>query len=360
MPRCLSLALLAFGLWALIFPAAAPGQTRFLISTVAGSGTAGYSGDGGPAVSAQLNDPIRVAVDAVGNLYIDDYGNNRIRKVDTTGIITTVAGNGLGSCKRNSTGCYSGDGGPATLAQLNGPFGVALDAFGDLYIADDGNNRIRKVDANGIITVAAGNGALTPYGYSCSWCPPGWFYIEGYIGSYSGDGGPASAAGLNGPGGVTVDAAGDIYIADSGNQRIRKVNASGIITTVAGGNAPWFDYEGFAGGFSGDGGPATSAELNYPLATAVDAAGNLYIADPGNNRVREVDARGIITTVAGNGTPGYSGDGGPATEAALSCSGIAMDGAGNIFIADAGNNAIRRLIPTGNKPMGRAPRRGEP
>ena len=218
-----------------------------------------------------------MAVDASGNLYIADTGNNRIRKVSATGIITTVAGNG-------SAG-YSGDGGPATSAQLDGPEGVAVDGSGNLYIADTCNNRIRKVSATGIITTVAGNGSA----------------------GYSGDGGPATSAQLSLPAGVAVDGSGNLYIADSGNNRIRKVSATGIITTVAGNGSP---------GYSGDGGPATSAQLNQPAGVAVDASGNLYIADSSNNRIRKVSATGIITTVAGNGFDGYSGDGGPATSAA--------------------------------------------
>ncbi len=279
------------------------------ITTVAGNGTADYSGDGGPAALAALDEPCGVAVDFSGNLYIAAYHNNRIRKVSASGIITTVAGNG--------TVGFSGDGGRAASAQLYLPSGVALDASGNLYIADKGNNRIRKVSASGIITTVAGNGT----------------------GGYGGDGGPATSAQLSGPFAVTLDAAGNLYIADWTNQRIRRVSTSGVITTVAGNGAA--DY-------GGDGGPATSAPMYYPCGMAVDASGNLYFADNGNNRVRKVSTSGIITTVAGNGTGGYGGDGGAATAAQLwGPVGVALDSSGNLYIAEALNNVIRKVNASG-------------
>ena len=255
-----------------------------VITTVAGSGTAGHGGDGGAATSAGLS-ASGVAVDAVGNLYIADSGNSRIRKVDAVmGIITTVAGNGIAG--------YSGDGGAATSAQLSPHLqGIVVDAAGNLYIADAGNNRIRKVTAaTGVIITVAGNGTT----------------------GYSGDGGAATSAELGNSYGVAVDAAGNLYIADNGNSRIRKVDAvTSIITTVAG--------NGIAG-YTGDGGAATSAELDHPQGVGVDAAGNLYIVD--NDRIRKVNAAtGAITTVAGSGIAGYSGDGGAATSASLFLSG---------------------------------------
>jgi hypothetical protein len=253
-------------------------NNAIIIDTVAGNGSWGYSGDGGPATEAMLSYPRGVAVDASGNIYIADLYNHRIRKVDTSGIITTVAGNGDEG--------YSGDGGPATEAMLDFPFGVAVDASGNIYIGDTHNYRIRKVDTSGIITTVAGNGA--------------W--------GYSGDGGPATEAMLDFPCDVAVDASGNLYIGDVYNQRIRKVDTSGIINTVAG-NGSW--------GYSGDGGPATEAQLHGPFGVTVDASGNLYIADYDNQRIRKVDTSGIITTVAGNGSRGYSGDGGPATDAML-------------------------------------------
>jgi uncharacterized protein (TIGR03437 family) len=284
-------------LLALITSWTAPSQT-YTISTLAGGGApgAGYSGDDGPATSAQLNSRWGVAVDSAGNLYIADTNNNRIRKV-SGGIITTVAGNG--------TPGFSGDSGPATSIQLSAPSGVAVDSAGNLYIADTNNNRIRKV-SGGIITTVAGNGTL----------------------GFSGDGGPATSAQLKEPYGVTVDSAGNLYIAEPYDNRIRKISG-GIITTLAGNGTS---------GFSGDGGPATSAQLAFPVGIAVDTAGNLYIADGGF--VRKVSG-GIITTVAGGGIE--LGDGGPATRAKLGASGVAMDTAGNLYIADQGNERIRKV-----------------
>jgi sugar lactone lactonase YvrE len=281
-----------------------------IITTVAGNGIGSYSGDGGPATSANLSNPSGVTVDAVGNLYIADTDNNRIRKVAPSGIITTVVGTG--------TAGYSGDGGPATSAQIYFPFGLAFDATGNLYIADRNNARIRKVSQAGIITTIAGNGTA----------------------GYSGDGGPATSAQLR-PRGVAVDPEGALYIADEYNYRIRKVALNGIISTVAG-NGTF--------GYSGDGGPATSAQLSYPFGVAVDANGTLYIPDSFNNRIRKVSQAGIITTIAGNGTAGYSGDGGPATSAQLNLPwNTAVDPAGNVLVAEYGNAVVRRLalVPTG-------------
>jgi uncharacterized protein (TIGR03437 family) len=318
-----------------------------VITTVAGNGTAGFSGDNGPAASAQLNDPYAVVVDAAGNLYISDTLNARIRKV-ASGVITTIAGNG--------TAGFSGDNGPATGARLASPLGVAVDAAGNLYIADRDNQRVRKV-ANGVITTVAGSGAQ----------------------GFSGDGGPAGSAGFSQPISVALNAAGDLFITDLSNYRIRKVS-SGMISTVAGGGAlsssqfispvsVAIDSAGdlyfadgqnnrvlkiangivttIAGngtqGFSGDGGAATAAQLFQPHAVAVDAAGNVYIADTGNNRIREV-SNGIMATVVGSGTMGFSGDNGSATNAELSNPlGVAVDAAGDIFIADYGNYRIRKV-----------------
>ena len=277
-----------------------------IITTVAGNRNQGFSGDGGPAASASLFYPSAVAVDAAGNLYIADKYNNRIRKV-SGGIITTIAGNG--------TAGYSGDGGPATSASLYSPSGVAVDLGGNLYIADLMNSRIRKV-SGGFIATVAGNGNF----------------------GFSGDGGPATSASLFDPSAVAVDAAGNLYIADSGNSRIRKVSG-GFIATVAGGGTS---------GFSGDGGPATSASLGVPEGVAVDPVGNLYISDEGNHRIRKVSG-GIMTTVAGNGNQGFSGDGGPATSASFNQPfGVAVDSAGNLYIADTNNNRIREVSALGN------------
>ena len=283
-----------------------------IITTVAGNGTNGYSGDGGAATNAKLNYPSGVAVDAIGNLFIADYGNNRIRKVGINGIITTVAGNGAGG--------YSGDGGVATNAKLNYPFDVAVDTTGNLFIADNDNERIRKVGTNGIITTVAGNGA----------------------GGYSGDGGAATNAKLNSPFGVAVDTTGNLFIADRYNQCIRKVGTNGIINTVAGNG---YGAGTYYGNYSGDGGAATNAELNDPSGVAVDTTGNLFIADEGNNRIRKVGTNGIIATVAGNGTSGYYGDGGAATNAELNYPiDVAVDTTGNLFIVDAFNNRIRKGV----------------
>jgi sugar lactone lactonase YvrE len=284
-------------------------STNGIITTVAGNGTAAYSGDGGAATNAELCYAEGVAVNAFGCLFIADSGNNRIRKVDTNGVITTVAGNGAWG--------YSGDGGAATNARLDTPYGVEVDASGNLFIADYANSRVRKVGTNGIITTVAGNGTN----------------------GYSGDGGAATNAELHYPYAVAVDASGNLFIADYFNDRIRRVGTNGIITTVAGNGTA---------GYSGDGGAATNAELNYPSGVALDASSNLFIADSDNNVVRRVSTNGIITTVAGNGTYGfYSGDGGPATNASLWVpSGVALDAFGNLFIADAGNNCIRKVTDT--------------
>ena len=280
-----------------------------VITTVAGSATAGFSGDGGPAAGAELSSPAGVAVDASGNLFIADSLNNRIRRVGTNGIVTTVAG--------TNTAGFSGDGGAAANAALQGPKGVALDASGNLFIADSLNSRIRRVGTNGMITTVAGNGTN----------------------GFSGNGGAATNAQMHWPYAVAVDASGTLFIADYYNNCIRRVGTNGIITTVAGTNTA---------GFSGDGGPATNARLYAPVAVAVDASGNLFIADSFNNRIRRVGTNGMITTVAGNGTNGFSGDGGAATNAQMNWpSGVAVDASGNLFIADYHNNRIRWMEPGG-------------
>jgi trimeric autotransporter adhesin len=278
------------------------------INTVAGVGTSGYSGDSGPAINAEMYTPLGLAVDASGNIYIADSQNNRIRKiVAATGIITTVAGNGKAG--------YSGDDGPAINAELYTPQGVALDSSGNIYIADSQNNRIRKVAAaTGVISTVAGNGTV----------------------GYSGDGMLAVNAELNGPSGVGLDASGNIYIADSKNNSIRKVTVStGILTTFAGSGTA---------GYNGDAQPATSAELNGPQSLVVDKYGNVYVADTLNNRIREVGLAGKITTVAGTGAAGYAGDSEQANTAKISGPmGLAMDTSGKLFFADAGNMRIREV-----------------
>jgi len=306
------------------------------IATIAGTGAFGFGGDGGPATSAQVTYPDGIAVDSAGNIYFSEI-DGRIREI-SKGIITTAAGNG--------TFGFEGDNGPATAAQLYLPQGIAVDSAGNLYIADEYNNRVREV-SNGTMTTLAGA-------------------TQGY----SGDNGPATAAGLFLPQGVAVDSAGNVYIADTDDGRVREVS-NGVITTAAGnlghptqvavdgaGNVYISDANGVrklsggivlsvAGngtvGFSGDGGPATSAQLYGAYGIAADPAGNVYIADAGNNRIRKV-SNGIITTVAGNGTAGYSGDNGPAISAALNGpASVAVDTAGNLYIADTYNYSIRKV-----------------
>ena len=287
------------------FPATA--QT---IETFAGDGMAAYSGDGGLAINASVNGAKGMAIDQAGNVYFADSTNARVRKVTPSGIISTYAGNGVAG--------FSGDGGPAVNASLNQVMSVALDAAGDLYIADSENRVIRKVSAGGIITTVAGTAG-----------------VQGY----TGDGGLAISAMLGRPVALTLDVAGNLYYVDSVNQCVRRIGTDGIISTVAGNGVE---------AFAGDGGLAISASLAFPLGIALDAKGNMYVADANNNRIRMINAGGIITTVAGNGSGGLSGDGGQAGNASLNIpSDVAVDGAGNLYIADAGNNRIREVDPTG-------------
>ena len=315
------------------------------------------------AINAVLKLPIAIIADGFGNLFIDDLFNDRIRKINTNGIITTFAGGSLSGFKDgveatntvlgatdlafdsagdmflscgftvrkidtsgiittvvgNSTNYfpgYSGDGGPATNASLNNPDGLTFDAAGNLFIADTYNHVIRKVDCAGMITTIAGNSTN----------------------GYSGDGSAATNASLSYPEGLLVDAAGNLLIADSGNGLIRQVNASGIISTIVG---------GYTNTNLNDGGPATNASLWGPQALARDTLGNLFIADSGDCLIRRVSPEGIITTVAGNGTNDFSGDGGRATDASLNYpSGIMVDASGNLFISDIENNRIRKVTNT--------------
>jgi sugar lactone lactonase YvrE len=399
-------------------------STTGVITTIAGTGIAGYSGDGGPAISAKISFPIDVAIDSAGNILFSDSGNNRIRRISTTGIITTIAGTGAPG--------FSGDGGPATSAKLNQPYGLNLDSTGDLYFADHLNQRIRKIDTAGIVHTVAGNGTA----------------------GFSGDGGLATSAELNFPDDVLPDNSGNFYITDHLNRRVRKVNSSGVISTFAGnggggckgdggpatsasfgkptglliysgslvggvptllvgnacqarirgvnlstnvintfvGSVKGFDGNGktalssqflipagvmvdksgdlligdggndevrkvnastkvvnaFAGGYLGNGGAGTSASLNGPENIAFDKSGNLYIAEVNGNRIRKVSITGVITTFAGKGTSGYSGDGGKATSAQLWFPyGVTADSAGNVFIADSSNNVIRKVNTAG-------------
>lgn len=274
------------------------------ITTIAGGGN--VVGDGGPGTSAQLVIPSGVAVDASGNVYIADVDDHRVRKVDPSGIITTIAGDG--------TPGSTGDGGPAAWARLYGPHGVHVDAAGNIYIADTRNHRVRKINTNGIISTIAGTG----------------------VAGSSGDGGNAVNAELFNPLDVSV-ALGDIYIAQ--NAMIRRISSTGIITTVAGGNGS---------GYNGDGIPATTAWLNSVYSVAADQAGNFYIGDAGANRVRKVNSAGIISTLAGNGTGGFSGDGGAAANAQLNYPyGVALDAAGNVYVSDYFGERVRKINPGG-------------
>ncbi len=288
-----------------------------IITTVAGNGTPGFSGDGGPATNAELNNPNGVAIDNWGTMYIADGPNNRIRKVDTFGVITTIVGTGV-------TG-YGGDGSAATNAKLSDPYSVAVDNVGNIYIADSYNNCIRKVNPAGIISTIVGTG----------------------VSGFSGDGGAATAAMLDWPTCVVLDNSGNIFISDASNNRIRKIDAFGIISTVAGSGPVGFS----AGGFGGDTGPATAAIFNLPLDIAIDGCGDLFISDCVNNRVRKVDGTGLINTIAGNGTAGFMGDGSAATMAELDKPvGIALDKNSNLVIADNSSNHIRMVSNLVSKP----------
>ncbi len=279
-----------------------------IISTIAGVGYPGYTGDGGSAVRARLNYPSGLALDAAGNLYFADNGNFCIRKISTSGIITTVVGDGSG-VRGNA-----GDGGPATSARLAGCIYLAFDKAGNMYICD-GNARIRKVNTSGTISTFAGSGAL----------------------GYAGNGVAATTAALSGTSGIAIDTAGNVFFSDQTNHLIRKINTSGVITNFAG--IPT------AGGFTGDGGAATSAKLNGPGGLAVDTFGNVYVADQGNFRVRKISAAGIITTIAGNGGWAYSGDGGVPTAASLKIPTSVFIGNSNhnIFITDRRNFVVREI-----------------
>ncbi|MFN2507209.1 MAG: hypothetical protein ABR589_00360 [Chthoniobacterales bacterium] len=298
-----------------------------VISTVAGNGSRGYSGDGGPATSASFGLSLGVAVDKAGNLYIaagdasgshNEPGDNRVRKVDTSGIITTVAGVGPATF----AGCFTGDGGPATKGALFFPTGITGDPDGNLYIADEGLNRIRKVDVAGVITTIGGNGDR----------------------KHSGDGGPAKSASFWSVWGVALDSVGNIYASEVLTGTVRKINTAGTVTAFAGNaDLPPNDL------IVGDGLPATLASLHGPHGLAVDSEDNVYIADSIHHRIRKVDKSGIITTVAGAGIEGYGGDGGPATAAQLFApSDVAFDDKGNLYIADTYNYRIRKVDTAGN------------
>lgn len=280
-----------------------------IITTVAGGGDAAHDVDRVQATNAVLRAPFGAALDRDGNLYVADTSSHRIRRIDTNGFITTVAGKG--------TAGFSGDGAAATNASLNTPRGVSVDAWGNLYVADTANHRIRKVNTNGVITTVAGTGSA----------------------GYNGEGGAATGGTLSSPYGVIPNSAGEFYILDYGNNRVRRVDTNGIMTTFAGSGGT---------GYYGDGGAATRAYLNGPAGGAFDTCGNLYIADSFNNRIRRVATNGIITTVAGNGLSGYFGDDDLAMLAMLSNpTGVALDSAGNLYLADSGNYRIREVCTDG-------------
>jgi uncharacterized protein (TIGR03437 family) len=276
------------------------------ITTLAGTGTAGAGSEGVAAGTSSLNSPMGVAVDPAGNILIADTYNHRIRQVAADRKIRTIAGTG--------TGGSGPDGRLATATALRGPHAICVDRAGSLYIVDTSNHRVLRVSSGGIVQAVAGNGS------------PG----------SSGDGGAALLAQLNQPQACALDSFGNLYIADTLNHRIRKVSPSGIVSTVAGTQA----------GMAGDGGPANGATLDLPAGVAVDDSGDIYISDTGNHRIRQVTPDGIIRTIAGTGTPGFSGDSGTAAAAQLNTpQGLYLDGSGSLYFADSGNNRVRRLVP---------------
>ncbi len=286
-----------------------------VVTTIGGDGTHGYSGDGGPAVFASFNTPTSIVRDAAGNIYVNDQDNHCVRKIN---VATGIISTIAGTGYHGS----GGDGGPATNAQLHANWGIAIDGANNIYIADQTNYRIRRVSPSGIITNFAGTG----------------------IPGDSGDGGPALSAQFERPIGIAVDAAGNVYVGDDNTHKVRKINSAGIITTVAGTGS---------NGYGGDGGPAISALLSNIWGLTTDKDGNLYICDgglgtTGNHRIRKVDTFGIITTIAGIGSAGYGGDNGPATNARLyQPTGITVDNMGNLLIADCLNNRIRKINKAG-------------
>jgi len=342
-----------------------------IITTIAGNHIYGYSGDGGPAINASISEPYGVAIDNAGNMLFSDMGHNVVRKVDVNGIITTFAGTGVLG--------YTGDGGPASAATLYHPLWLATDNAGNLYINDQNGLVIRKVNSAGIIQTIAGRADRTYYS------PDGVLAINAYLGEvcclkadnlgnlyfsdqwnhlvrkinsagilstvagkaditspgsnvnlFSGDGGPAINADLYRPFGIDIDRNGNLYIADLGNSRIRRVNTSGIITTIAGNGTK---------GYGGDGGLAVNAEFNCCISVNADQSGNIYVIDQLNDRIRKIDNAGMITTVVGTGTYGYSGDGGPATAAQIEePTGATFDNAGNLIFADEEYTAIIRKV----------------
>ena len=353
------LVLVSMALAAMALPA------QSLITTIAGTGGTGFGGDGGPATAAALNRPVYVHVDSRGALYIADENNQRVRRVDGAGIITTFAGNGAAA--------FAGDGGPATAASLNGVTGVCSDGAGNIYLNDTLNQRIRRVDPAGVISTFAGNGNAATSGdggpatAAAIWLPircavdaSGVMYVAEQGGhrvrriaggaistfagtgvrGFSGEGGPATGAQLDNPTAVAVDYQGNVLISDQGNHIIRRVAPDGRITTAAGNRTA---------GFGGDGGPANSpqVQLNFPGGLATDQAGNLYFTDGPNHRVRRIDRQGTLRTIAGNGAGTFGGDGSQAQNASLNGAfGLALDTAGNLFVADTLNQRVRRVTPS--------------
>jgi trimeric autotransporter adhesin len=280
------------------------------IRTIAGNGTAGYSGDGGAATAAQLRAPVGVAVDDTGSIFISDLASQTIRRVTPLGVISTYAG-------VDNTPGFTGDGGPAAAANFHNPFYITVDKNRNLYIADTTNNLIRKIDPTGTISTVAGSGTA----------------------GYSGDGGPATAARLHWPTSVAADTLGNLYIMDSRNNAVRKVNSSGIITSIAGnpsiGAVSW--------GYTGDGGQATSAQLNYPIDLAVDKYGNVFIADINNDAIRMVTADGRIKTVAGCHVRGFNHDSNLATNTQFYAITAVKERNGILYISDSGNSRVRYM-----------------
>jgi len=283
--------------------------------TLAGSGSggmgAGFGGDGKAATEAQLECPHGLVYDTAGSLYVTDHGNNRIRVIDAQGIIQTIAGGG-----ESGTGDGVGDDGPAIEAVLDQPTWILFDLDGNLYISDRNHDRVRMVDTSGLIHTIAGTG----------------------VAGFGGDEGPATEAMIDDPAGLAFDAEGNLIFADSNNRRLRKITPGGTISTIAGTGD---------GSSSGDGGPALAAGMGDPEGVAIDAAGNIYVGEAEANRVRRIDVGGLISAFAGTGQEGYSGDGGPAVEATLRVRetpvSLWVDAAGNVYIADSVNNAIRMV-----------------
>jgi trimeric autotransporter adhesin len=352
-------------------------STTGIINTIAGTGVSGFIGNNGDALLAQLNSPSGLALDAEGNLYISDTRNHRIRKINTNGIISSIAGLGFDSG-------LTGNGGLATSASVPNPGGLTINSIGEIYFTDS-NRRVRKISTDGIISIAAGGSSEFPLGDggpatgAALYSPSDVIVDEagnlliamgnnivadgaynririvntstgiintmaGGANRFSGDGGPATLSMLNSPNEITTDEAGNIYFADRNNHRVRKIAADGTISTIAG--TGFFEFPAVTL-YNGDNQPATSANLFYPTGVAFHA-GNLFIADQNNHRIRKVDANGMITTVAGNGTAGFGGDGGAAIEANLNFPhGVAVDAAGNLYITDRGNNRIRKVTTGG-------------